>query len=134
MKSKRFLSFVLVFAMLMSLGITVFADAMPSVGSSEVTPITENEFAALFGSPDASADVTCKYSLSDDTSILNNSGMCVAFNLRNKVTTAFSAPYIISSQTEYRVSYTIPLSGPTSFYASANSASMTQYFALLAGS
>lgn len=102
---------------------STFASALRSLSSNLST-----------GSYGDNAYVTCKYSLSDDTSILNNSGMCVAFNLRNKVTTAFSAPYIISSQTEYRVSYTIPLSGPTSFYASANSASMTQYFALRAGS
>lgn len=69
MKFKKFLSFVLVFAMLMSLGITVFADAMPSVGSSEVTPITENEFAALFGSSDASADYSYNISSTNNDSV-----------------------------------------------------------------
>lgn len=73
MKSKRCLSFVLVFAMLMSLGITVFADAMPSVGSSEVTPITENEFAALFGSPDASADYSYNISSTNNDSVFRAS-------------------------------------------------------------
>lgn len=74
--------------------------------------------------------VTSKFSSSCNTNVLNNSGMAVTFNITNNSGTSHSAAYTFSSQAEYNISYYTTLSGSTSFYASANSASLVCSFSV----
>lgn len=68
--------------------------------------------------------VTCKYTSSSGTAVLDKSGMTAGFNIYNPGS-AHSANYTVTSTVQYDVSFNIPLSGATSFYVSANSASLS---------
>lgn len=68
--------------------------------------------------------VTCKYTSSSGTAVLDKSGMTAGFNIYNPGS-AHSANYTVTSTVQYDVSFNVPLSGATSFYVSANSASLS---------
>ncbi len=72
----------------------------------------------------AKGTVTCKYTSSSGTVVLDKSGMTAGFNIYNPGS-AHSANYTVTSNVQYDVSFNIPLSGATSFYVSANSASLS---------
>ncbi len=56
MKFRKFLCYVLIFAIMMSLGVTAFADGIALHGNSSIAAITNDEFEALFGTGNADAE------------------------------------------------------------------------------
>ena len=110
MKFRKFLCYVLIFAIMMSLGVTAFADGIALHGNSSIAAITNDEFEALFGTGNADAEY--------------NYNVSRTINL-DPSTASHSAIYNVSSQVQYSVTYNIPLSGATSFYVAASNASLS---------
>ncbi len=68
MKVRKILCFVLIFAIMMSLGVTAFADGIALHGNSSIAAITNDGFEALFGTGNADAEYnyTVSRTMKDD--------------------------------------------------------------------